>query len=155
MIFIEPDGCFRQVSTTLGLFEGRRTLQTTFIPKRFTKKIWSKKAIFHKKLCCPHFSKFKSLFLWKKSIQMVWKKKVCNWQKKCFNEKEISFFEVFHGFIWRVDGSSGEDIPLLNYYHYVRYYSWKGTLWQKLVWKSKNRVSVTERKISSEKSAYL
>ena len=155
MIFIEPDGCFRQVSTTLGLFEGRRTLQTTFIPKRFTKKIWSKKPFFTRNCAARTFQNSKLYFCEKRASKWFERKKFAIDKKKCFNEKEISFFEVFHGFIWRVDGSSGEDISLLNYYHYVRYYSWEGTLWQKLVWKSKNRVSVTERKISSEKSAYL
>ena len=155
MIFIEPDGCFRQVSTTLGLFEGWRTLQTTFIPKRFAKK-YGQKSHFSQEIVLPALFKIQKFISVKKEHPNGLKEKSLQLtKKKCFNEKEISFFEVFHGFIWRVDGSSDEDISLLNYYHYVRYYSWKGTLWQKLVWKSKNRVSVTERKISSEKSAYL
>ena len=156
MIFIEPDGCFRQVSTTLGLFEGRRTQQTTFIPKRFTK-IWSKKPFFTRNCAARTFQNSKLYSCEKRASKWFERKKFAIDKKKVLERKRrFPFFEVVQSFIWRVDGSSGEDIPLLNYYYVVlTYYSWKEPHWQKLVRKLKNRVSVTERKISSEKSAYL
>ena len=154
MIFIEPDGCFRQVSTTLGLFEGRRTQQTTFILKRFTK-IWSKKPFFTRNCAARTFQNSKLYSCERKSIQMVWKKKVCNWQKKVLQRKRDFFFWGLSRLYLKSGWVVGRRHPFAQLLLRSTYYSWKEPHWQKLVRKSKNRVSVTERKISSEKSAYL
>ena len=94
MIFIEPDGCFRQVSTTLGLFEGLRTLQTTFTKK------YGQKSHFSQEIVLPALFKIQKFISVKKEHPNGLKEKSLQLtKKKCFNEKEISFFEVFHGFI--------------------------------------------------------
>ena len=91
MIFIEPDGCFRQVSTTLGLFEGRRTLQTTFIPKRFTKKIWSKKPFFTRNSAARTFQNSKLYFCEKRASKWFERKKFAI-DKKVLQRKRDFFF---------------------------------------------------------------
>ena len=95
MIFIEPDGCFRQVSTTLGLFEGRRTLQTTFIPKRFTKKIWSKKPFFTRNCAARTFQNSKVYFCEKRASKWFERKKFAIDKKSASTKKRFLFLRSF------------------------------------------------------------
>ena len=91
MIFIEPDGCFRQVSTTLGLFEGRRTLQTTFIPKRFAKK-YGQKSHFSQEIVLPALFKIQKFISVKKEHPNGLKEKSLQLTKKVLQRKRDFFF---------------------------------------------------------------
>ena len=94
MIFIEPDGCFRQVSTTLGLFEGRRTQQTTFIPKRFTK-IWSKKPFFTRNSAARTFQNSKLYFCEKRASKWFERKKFAIDKKGTSTKERFLFLRSF------------------------------------------------------------
>ena len=86
MIFIEPDGCFRQVSTTLGLFEGRRTLQTTFTKK------YGQKSHFSQEIVLPALFKIQKFISVKKEHPNGLKEKSLQLTKKVLQRKRDFFF---------------------------------------------------------------